>query len=236
MLFIVLFLNFLSSTTLYELEIDSCLHSKAFEIIEGEIGVVEATGKNDGEVEKYLKVVGLGKGYPYCAAGISWSYLEAAKYYGQTKSIIPFPLTAGSQVIFSHAIKYGEKITRPLKRGDFFTWRQKSSYLGHIAVVDSVRKAGWVDTIEFNTSSNSAGDQRDGGGVWRKKRNLIHPLGRMMVRGFTGFKNKISNLCAPKKPKNINKSPVFEINFLEKLFRNYRTNILSKELLLNHKK
>lgn len=237
MLFILFFLNFLvASTTIYELEIDSCLHSKAFEVIQGEVGVVEATGKNDGEVEKYLKVVGLGKGYPYCAAGISWSYLEAAKFYQKNRSFIPFPITAGSQVVLNHAIQNGKKVSRDLQKGDFFVWRQKDSYLGHIGVVKSLGEKGWVNTIEFNTSNNDAGNQRDGGGVWEKRRNIIHPLGRMLVRGFVGFKNKTSTLCSPPQKVKIIASNIFELDFLEKLFGDYGTNNITKNLVLNHKK
>lgn len=198
LLLILLFTTTLFSASRYELEIDSCLHEKAFEIAEGEIGVTEATGKNDGpRVEAYLKVTGLGKGYPYCAAGISWCYYQAAKFYNKAKSFIPFPMTAGSQVVYDHARKHGKKTKKSVKSKDFFIWRKKDSYQGHIGIIDKVKKKGWVETIEFNTSGSSSGDQRDGGGVWRKKRNLIHPLGRLRVRGFVGFKNIPSDLCPP---------------------------------------
>ena len=44
------------------------------DIAKTQIGVAEATGHNDGvQVEKYLKSVGLGKGYPWCAAFVNWS-------------------------------------------------------------------------------------------------------------------------------------------------------------------
>lgn len=39
-----------------------------------QLGVKEKTGKNDGpEIEKYLKTVGLGSGYAWCAAFINWT-------------------------------------------------------------------------------------------------------------------------------------------------------------------
>lgn len=206
-----IFLILLFTTTLsaarYQIEIDSCLHNKAFEIAEGEIGVTEATGKNDGEVVKYLKVTGLGAGYPYCAAGISWCYLQAAKFFDKGKSFIPFPMTAGSQVVYDHARKTGIKTKNKPIAQDFFIWRKKDSYQGHIGIIAKVARKGWVHTIEFNTSGNRNGDQRDGGGVWRKKRNIIHPLGRLLVRGFVGFKKLPSDLCG-KKIFSINKAEV----------------------------
>lgn len=227
--FIVLILLFnfsLFSTTIYEISIDECLHAKAFEIIEGEVGVVEKTGKNDGEVEKYLKVVGLPKGYPYCAAGISWSYLEASKFYGKDKSFIPFPMTAGSQVVLNHAISIGKKVSRNLTKGDFFVWRRKDSYQGHIGVIESLGEKGWVNTIEFNTSGNSTGDQRDGGGVWKKKRNTLQPLGMLLIRGFVGFKNLASDLCSPKEEEKvieISKTSIVERNIIKETFEMYKS-------------
>ena len=44
---------------------------------ESQVGVVEKTGNNDGvQVEAYLKTVGLGKGYSYCAAFVKWVFLQ----------------------------------------------------------------------------------------------------------------------------------------------------------------
>jgi hypothetical protein len=43
-----------------------------------QLGVCEATGHNDGrEVEKYLRSVGLGKGYAWCAAFVHWCFDSA---------------------------------------------------------------------------------------------------------------------------------------------------------------
>ena len=40
-----------------------------------QIGVREATGRNDGkQVEQYLKSVGLGKGYAWCSAFVRWCF------------------------------------------------------------------------------------------------------------------------------------------------------------------
>lgn len=180
----------------YELEIDKCLHTKAMEIAGSQIGVTELTGKNDGvQVEKYLKVTGLPKGYPYCAAGISWCFYEAAKFYNKPKSFIPFPMTAGSQVVYDYAKKNGMKTKNRPSVWDIFCWRKKDHYTGHVGIIDSIGQKGWVYTTEFNTSNGKKGSQRDGGGVYNRKRNVLHPLGKLMVRGFIGFKDLPSDLC-----------------------------------------
>jgi len=41
----------------------------SYEILNNQVGTRELTGKNDGDVVKYLKSVGLSSGNPYCMAG-----------------------------------------------------------------------------------------------------------------------------------------------------------------------
>ena len=190
-LIIFLFSTSVLNSTVYRyvLDIDSSLLVVSHHIAKSQIGVVEKTNRNDGEVDKYLKVVGLGgTREPYCAAGLSWSFLEGAFFIGKDKKYIPFPMTAGSQVVYNHAKKNGKiDKTNTTQKYDFFVWRQKNSTKGHIGMIDSVMVKGWVKTIEFNTSEGNVGSQRDGGGVWLRKRNLIQPMGMLLVRGRVGF-------------------------------------------------
>ncbi len=186
----LLSLNTLNSSIYrYVIDIDSSLLVISHHIAKSQVGVVEKTNKNDGEVDKYLKVVGLGgKREPYCAAGLSWSFLEGSFFIGKDRKYIPFPMTAGSQIVYNHAKKIGKiDKTNTTQRYDLFVWRQKNSTKGHIGMVDSVLTKGWVKTIEFNTSEGNTGSQRDGGGVWLRKRNLIQPMGMLLVRGRVGF-------------------------------------------------
>lgn len=47
-------------------------------IAKAELGVHEATGQNDGpRIEEYLRYCHLDKGYPWCAAFVSWCYGQA---------------------------------------------------------------------------------------------------------------------------------------------------------------
>lgn len=126
-----------------------------------QIGVREATGKNDGKaVEKYLKVCGLGKGYAWCAAFISWVYKVnkvtefktawAPGWFPKNKSLPLTPSQGGGQTP---------------KPGDVFgIWI--NNRIGHVGLVyvcgDKV-----VRTIEGNT--NDAGS-REGDGVYEKRR------------------------------------------------------------------
>ena len=54
------------------------LRQTIINIASAELGIREASGKNDGlRVEEYLRYTGLGKGYEWCAAFVSWVYGQA---------------------------------------------------------------------------------------------------------------------------------------------------------------
>src|SRR5690606_18906079 len=57
---------------------ENFIRTQIKQIYSAEIGVREATGKNDGQrVEEYLAATQLGKGYAWCASFISWVFAEA---------------------------------------------------------------------------------------------------------------------------------------------------------------
>jgi hypothetical protein len=172
----------------YVIDIDSNLVVISHTIAQSQVGVTEKTGKNDGEVDKYMRFLNKGgQKLPYCSGGISWSYYQGALFLDKDRKYIPFPLSAGSQVAFDYARKKGKLDNSGIKRYDFFIWKKKDGINGHIGLIDSVMVKGCVRTIEFNTSQDNRGSQRDGGGVWNRKRNLIQPMGFLLVRGFVGF-------------------------------------------------
>ncbi len=179
----------------YELMVKKELLYKAKVVLNSQVGVKELTGNNDGyEVNLYQKAAGIRqgnakvKGDPYCMAGLYFCYYRASECLALKASDIPFPRTGSSQVPFDFARRNGKKTSFYPKENDFFVWKQRNAYQGHIGFITKVTEKGWVTTIEFNTSSGSSGSQRDGGGVYIRRRNYLHPLGSMLVRGFVGFK------------------------------------------------
>jgi hypothetical protein len=118
----------------YVLNIDSNLVVISHAIAQSQVGVVEKTGKNDGEVDKYMQFLGLGgQKLPYCSGGISWSYLQGSIFLGKDRKFIPFPLSAGSQVAYNYARTKGEEdLSRSIKKYDLFIWRKKEGNQGHI--------------------------------------------------------------------------------------------------------
>ncbi|TKC07700.1 peptidoglycan-binding protein [Pedobacter frigoris] len=125
------------------------------EIARKEIGVREATNRNDGQrVEGYLGYVGFKKGAPYCAAFLSWCFGQAG--YSQ-------PRTAWSPALFPAS----RLVKEPLPGIVYGLYYAGLGRIGHCGLVENVRN-DWVYGAEGNT--NEAGG-REGQGVYRKIRH-----------------------------------------------------------------
>jgi|TARA_R110002167_G_scaffold294935_5_gene499561 hypothetical protein len=141
---------------------------KILAVAVSQIGIKEATGRNDGEVEKYIDSVGLdGKaGYPYCVAAIYWTGKEALG------SKNPYPKSAWSPDF----VKKGERFSKTtvIKGGECggIYFRSKGR-IAHGFICESFDGKNLI-TIEWNTNAKaavgSAGD-RDGQNVCRKRRH-----------------------------------------------------------------
>lgn len=182
----------LFSQVKYELPCNKDLLEKSHELAISQIGVTELTNKNDGyEIDKYQIAAGYWRGcqYPYCASGQYWCFSEAAKLLNFCNCMIPIYRTGSTYLMFNKAKQLGRKVKYSPKKNDLLFWIVTTT--GHVERIDSMLKGGWVKTIAFNTSSGT-GNQRDGEGVYLKKRNIYSPLNRMRVRGLIGFQ-KIEN-------------------------------------------
>lgn len=121
-----------------------------------EVGVREETGKNDGpRVEEYLRLVGLKKPEPYCAAFVSWVYAKA----GYEK-----PRSGWSPDLFPSS-----RLARSALPGDVLgIYFSAMKRIAHVGIV--IKQSGdYVTSVEGNT--NVAGN-REGGGVYLKVRHI----------------------------------------------------------------
>lgn len=141
---------------------------KVLKVASAEVGVREKTGRNDGEVDKYLRAVGLGGSRaPYCAAFVHWVGMQAL---GDAN---PYPRTAWSPSM----VAGGRRVTgdfRPLGGEAFGIWFSSKNRVAHTGIVEKREGASLV-TIEGNTSGDAAAGSaadREGGGVYRKRRHL----------------------------------------------------------------
>lgn len=153
--------------------------SRIIEIAAAEIGVREATGNNDGErVETYLAYTGLGKGYAWCAAFVSWCYGQAG---------FAEPRNSWSPALFPNARTYcrGDacadlKISAKVKPADIFgIYSRSAKRINHVGLVRSIERK-YLLTIEGNVENR----------VLSKRRHLstVYALANWITDG-----NKIIN-------------------------------------------
>lgn len=194
LIYFVIFLIFLMSVVAcfsqvkYELLCRKDLLYLSKEIAISQIGTKELTGNNDGpEIKKYLNSVGLGEGNPYCAAGQYWSFQTACDSLKLSRKEIPIKKTALANGVFDDAQKRGKKVAYLPEINDLIDYKTIGKWIGHIERTIAVGKAGWIICVGFNTGSNP----REGGSVRKTKRNIFHPLSRMLrIRGLIGFNAK----------------------------------------------
>lgn len=132
-------------------------------------GVHEVGGNNRGpDVRKYLKIVGLGEGYAWCDAFVSWCLHRAAGRKVDVES-------ASVGLSYSRARTLGWAAKRPFRADiacfDFNGDGRFDDHTGFVVKVLSIKGLCWyLKTCEGNTSSGRAGSQADGDGVFVKRR------------------------------------------------------------------
>ncbi|SMD08212.1 hypothetical protein SAMN04488524_4732 [Pedobacter africanus] len=134
---------------------EESVYENIIRIARKEIGVVERTGKNDGQrIAEYLRYCNIGTPAPYCAAFVSWVFGQAG--YSQ-------PRTAWSPALFQSS-----RLTREPKPGIVYGLYYPSlDRIGHCGLIENLQ-GDFLQGIEANT--NVAGS-RNGDGVWRKIRH-----------------------------------------------------------------
>jgi hypothetical protein len=155
------------------------LKDKTAEIALGEKGVKEV-GKNAGpRVEVYLRCVGLGPGYAWCAAFVSWCVEQAFKAVGLGDGLVGpmlFRKSAGALALFHVnaplVVPRGAQVALPC-----IGVEDHGGGLGHVYIILAVHPDGTLDTIEGNT--NEAGS-REGNAV-------VHKLGKRRLADCVGL-------------------------------------------------
>lgn len=107
-------------------------------------------------------------GVPFCAMFASWCLTDddgASVIPGGDFAYVPYGINA--------AAREG-RLVSPMTQaapGDLvcFDW-DGDGLADHVGIVEA-NYGGWLQTIEGNTSSGAAGNQSNGGGVWRRTRD-----------------------------------------------------------------
>lgn len=106
-------------------------------------------------MEEYLASVHLKKGNPYCAAFLSWVYMQegfASPRSGWSPDLVP-----------------ASKLCSIALRANIFgIYYPELRRVAHVGMIENVQH-DWLVTVEANT--NIAGS-REGEGVYRKRRHL----------------------------------------------------------------
>jgi len=133
-------------------------------IYTSQIGVRELTGHNDGkQVETFLRYCGLGKGNPYCASFVCWTFGQAG-IINPRSGYCP-DLFRPKVVIWTRASP-GTIIPQP---GDAFgLFFPEKGRIAHAGFIHAWGKK-YAITVEANT--NVAGS-REGDGVYMKQRPI----------------------------------------------------------------
>ena len=132
------------------------------QVYTSQVGVREATGHNDGkDVQKYLRSVGLRKGYAWCAAFVAWSHNQVN---------LPNPESAWSPDWFKSNVVYRadwrKNLVTVLPGMVFGLYYPEKKRVAHVGFIDGEDHNNYY-TVEGNTNG---GGSREGDGVYRKIR------------------------------------------------------------------
>jgi hypothetical protein len=123
----------------------------------------EPKNSNKGQaVEAFLKVTGLGGGYPWCAAYVAFCGQSA---FGARW---PLPLTAGCAALGQAADKKGILTATPHVGDVFLLYYPSLGRFAHTGFITAIVGAS-CRTIEGNTND---GGSRDGWGVFERMRSF----------------------------------------------------------------
>jgi hypothetical protein len=127
-------------------------------IYKSQVGVRERTGNNDGkDVEKYLKSVGLGKGFAWCAAFVHWCLAEA----GVKNSITAWSPTAHNK---KNIVYFNNKFKKDPQQADVITlYYSSKGRIGHTGFFDHMQSENMTANYEGNTNR---GNSNEGDGVY----------------------------------------------------------------------
>lgn len=146
------------------------------------VGIREATNNNDGPmVELIQSTVGDASGEAWCMA-----FVQTCIAYAELKTGVKSPLMATEHCLtLWRNTPEGQRVKMIPAPGAIIIWQHGTSDRGHTGFMTEWLKP-LMETVEGNTTSGVRTDgsiEREGGGVYINKRNVIQN-GLMRVVGF----------------------------------------------------
>ena len=163
---------------------------KVLEKAQSLVGTKEV-GQNGGVViDEIQKVFGM-KNQQYCVMFTLYCWDFILKQVLSERYDKPFPMVASSQTLFEWAKKnnFTYTDTNLIKPGDIVIWRKFNLWQGHAGLINSKVRAidSSFEDFEGNTSNSDFGSQRDGDGIYKRKRfakKLDFSVDNFYIRGF----------------------------------------------------
>ena len=136
--------------------------------------VIAVAQREVGLVERPVNLSKFGAWYGmdgqlWCAMFVSWCFNQAgASHLVAASTKKGFSLCAAGAAWFQ---KRGQWGTQPrVGAVAFYRFKKGPPRINHVGIVIGINGNGSIDTIEGNTSRGTGSSQRDGGGVWRRRR------------------------------------------------------------------
>lgn len=148
-----------------------------------QVGIHEQGGQNSGPVvEMYQRVIGKAEKEPWCVSFVQWCVREIDQRHGSKTLLFP---TESSQLLWIKTPTVA-RMAKP-EPGAIVIWTMFNNDLplsiGHVGIVKEVLDENFMLTIEGNTASSTQ-LEREGDGVYLKRRHVSAFSGAMRVTGF----------------------------------------------------
>jgi hypothetical protein len=156
--------------------------AKVLEVALSQVGTREASGKNDGPVEKYMPEWARGKGLPYCAWFTSWCFREALGQYPYDRHIgaVSGLYEAGKALDEALDLNAEWPALTPqpgdifiVLHGDYVPGRSTPGHAGIVLRVDD--GARMINTVEGNYRNRVGMARRSYDGL----ASVLNPYGRL---------------------------------------------------------
>lgn len=153
------------------------------------LDVRETGTSNSGPmVDRFLRLVGLRPGQPWCAAFVSYAGHWSHHDHLARRSSWPLPLTGSCWVLGDHAARRGILEREPAPGDVFLIHSPALGRFGHAGVVVAAAQGGtdpdgspWFECVTIEGNTNEDGS-RDGTTVLRKTRRIRPGRGDRFIR------------------------------------------------------
>lgn len=136
-----------------------------------DLGIRETSHNQGPGIEKFWTATSYHKGYvrrePWCAAAVCYWVAKAAEGREVSYKLPTTPLAFGfMDWAYANKLRFFDN-PKSIKAGQIVIYR-----FSHIGIATEDSQDGYVNVIEGNTTSGEEGNQRDGGGVYIRKRKV----------------------------------------------------------------